>query len=74
MIIEIRRGVVIERMGKGNRVGFGNRKRIGETNWIVRRVWEESDEEGDGNGIFSKVQVGEECESWVAYLMGKKAH
>ena len=34
--------------------------------------WEGNDENGDGNGIYSKVDVGEECESWVAYIIAHK--
>ena len=34
--------------------------------------WEGNDDEGDGNGIFSKAAVGEECESWVAYIVSCK--
>ena len=34
--------------------------------------WEGNDENGDGNGIFSKVEVGEECESWVSYIIARK--
>lgn len=34
--------------------------------------WEGTDEDGDGNGVFSQTQVGEECESWVAYIVGEK--
>ena len=34
--------------------------------------WEQSDEDGDGNGDFKEVQKGEECESWVAYVVGLK--
>jgi len=38
----------------------------------VHVYWEESDEDGDGNGVFSRVDVGEECEAWVAYLVAQK--
>ena len=34
--------------------------------------WEQSDDEGDGNGEFKEVKVGEECESYVAYVVGVK--
>ena len=32
--------------------------------------WEGNDEDGDGNGVFSRTDVGEECEAWVAYIVG----
>ena len=35
--------------------------------------WEGNDEDGEGNGVFSKTESGEECESWVAYIVGRKA-
>lgn len=34
--------------------------------------WEGNDEEGDGNGEYERVEKGEECESWVAYIVGLK--
>ena len=34
--------------------------------------WEGTDDDGDGNGVFSKTEVGEDCESWVAYIVGEK--
>lgn len=34
--------------------------------------WEGTDEEGEGDGEFTLAEVGEECESWVAYIVGKK--
>lgn len=34
--------------------------------------WEGTDRKGGGNGIFSKVTKGEECESWIAYIAGMK--
>lgn len=34
--------------------------------------WEGTDEDGDGDGVFSRVQTGEECEAWVAYVIAKK--
>ena len=30
--------------------------------------WEGDDEDGDGNGEFEPVEVGEACEGWIAYL------
>lgn len=38
----------------------------------VHVYWEGSDEDGDGDGEFTKVTEGEECESWVAYVVGEK--
>lgn len=38
----------------------------------VRVYWEEDDEDGDGTGEFKEVQVGEEVEAWVAYLVAEK--
>lgn len=34
--------------------------------------WEGTDEDGEGDGIFSKTENGEECESWVSYLVAEK--
>ena len=34
--------------------------------------WEGTDEDGDGNGIFTRTNEGEECESWVAYIVAEK--
>lgn len=34
--------------------------------------WEGTDEDGDGNGIFEKTTEGEQCESYVAYVVGLK--
>lgn len=34
--------------------------------------WEGTDDEGDGNGVFTPTQVGEDCESWVAYVVAAK--
>lgn len=34
--------------------------------------WEGSDDSGDGNGEFDITETGEECESWIAYIVGKK--
>ena len=34
--------------------------------------WEGTDEDGEGNGEFSLTEEGEECESWVAYIVGAK--
>ena len=34
--------------------------------------WEGTSRNGDGNGIFTRVEKGEECEAWVAYVVGEK--
>ncbi len=34
--------------------------------------WEGTDEDGEGDGNFSRTDVGEECESWVSYIVGVK--
>ncbi len=34
--------------------------------------WEGTDKDGEGNGEFSRIKEGEECESWVAYIAGEK--
>jgi len=34
--------------------------------------WEGSDEDGDGNGEFKRVEQGEDCDSWVAYVVAEK--
>lgn len=39
----------------------------------VAFYWEGSDEDGDGNGIYSRTEdPQEECEAWVAYIAAKK--
>lgn len=34
--------------------------------------WEGNDEDGEGNGEFTLVETGEECEAWVAYIVALK--
>jgi hypothetical protein len=34
--------------------------------------WEGDDEDGEGNGEFERVERGEECEAWVAYIVAEK--
>lgn len=34
--------------------------------------WEGTTRNGEGDGIFSRVEQGEECEAWVAYVVGEK--
>lgn len=34
--------------------------------------WEGTTRNGEGDGIFTRVEKGEECEAWVAYVVGEK--
>jgi SAM-dependent methyltransferase len=34
--------------------------------------WEGTKRNGEGNGVFTRTENGEECEGWVAYLIGEK--
>lgn len=34
--------------------------------------WEGTDENGEGDGNFERVEKGEECESWISYITAKK--
>ena len=34
--------------------------------------WEGTDKKGEGNSRFTRKEKGEECESWVAYIMSEK--
>ena len=34
--------------------------------------WEGTDEDGDGNGEFTRTEEGDDAESWVAYVVGHK--
>lgn len=34
--------------------------------------WEGTDEDGSGNGEFTPTTEGEECESWIAYIVAEK--
>ena len=34
--------------------------------------WEGTDEDGEGDGIFTKTNQGDNCEAWVAYIVGEK--
>ncbi len=38
----------------------------------VHVLWEADDEDGEGNGEFYRADQGEDCEAWVAYVVGKK--
>lgn len=33
--------------------------------------WEGTGDDGEGNGIFTQVESGEECDAWVAYIVGE---
>jgi len=34
--------------------------------------WEGTNRAGSGNGVFKRAETGEECEAWVAYVVGEK--
>ncbi len=34
--------------------------------------WEGTNKKGGGNGVFTRTEKGEECEAWVAYVVGEK--
>lgn len=34
--------------------------------------WEGNDSKGEGNGIFTPSEIGEECDSWIAYIVSEK--
>lgn len=38
----------------------------------VHVYWEGTDDDGEGDGNFSRVEVGEDCESWISYIVGEK--
>lgn len=38
----------------------------------VKVYWEGDDKNGGGNGIFTQVEKGEACLSWIAYIVGIK--
>ncbi|MCX6130168.1 MAG: class I SAM-dependent methyltransferase, partial [Proteobacteria bacterium] len=38
----------------------------------VHYYWEGTDEDGEGDGNFSKIDKGEICDSWIAYIVGEK--
>ncbi len=38
----------------------------------VHVYWEGTDEDGEGDGEFKRVTKGEDCESWVAYIVAEK--
>ena len=38
----------------------------------IHVYWEGTDKDGEGNGRFKSREKGEDCESWVAYIMSEK--
>lgn len=34
--------------------------------------WEGTTKGGEGDGVFKPAEVGEECEAWIAYVVGEK--
>jgi hypothetical protein len=38
----------------------------------VTVYWEGTDEDGEGDGVFKAVKYGEDCESWISYIVGHK--
>lgn len=38
----------------------------------VHFYWEGTDDDGEGDGNYAKTEVGENCDSWVAYVVGEK--
>ncbi len=38
----------------------------------VHVYWEGTDEDGEGDGEFKRVTKGEDCESWIAYIVAEK--
>ena len=38
----------------------------------VHIYWEGTDKKGEGNGHFTRRKKGEECESWIAYIVSEK--
>ena len=38
----------------------------------VHVYWEGTDEDGEGDGEFKRVTEGEDCESWIAYIVAEK--
>lgn len=49
------------------------REILAEVGFVKSHVyWEGTDEDGEGDGNFSRTEVGEDCESWVSYLVAEK--
>lgn len=38
----------------------------------IHVYWEGTDDDGEGDGVFTRVESGEDCESWVAYIVAEK--
>ena len=38
----------------------------------VKVYWEGTDDDGEGDGVYTETKQGEECESWVAYIVALK--
>lgn len=38
----------------------------------VTVYWEGTTRNGEGNGVFTPSEIGEECESWIAYIVAEK--
>lgn len=38
----------------------------------VKVYWEGTTRSGEGNGVFKPVEKGEECQAWIAYVIGQK--
>lgn len=38
----------------------------------VQIYWEGTDDDGEGDGEFKPVEKGEDCESWIAYIVAEK--
>jgi len=34
--------------------------------------WEGTNKKGGGNGVFTRTEKGEECEAWIAYIVGER--
>ncbi len=34
--------------------------------------WEGTDKKGEGNGVFTRTEKGEECQAWVAYIVAER--
>ena len=34
--------------------------------------WEGTTKSGEGNGVFTRTEKGEACESWIAYIAAEK--
>lgn len=49
------------------------REMMRETGFRKTHVyWEGTTKSGDGNGVFTRSEVGEDCEAWIAYVVGEK--